>query len=297
MAIKKSIKNFIKACLPHGLISLIQIEKKENHLKILEKLYQDYSSIIAGYKNRNDITVEPQSPYPVWVCWWQGEAAMPEIVKICYSRLLNKANGHKINLITKDNYKDFISLPEYILEKVDKKYITLTHLSDIIRAALLSKYGGLWIDSTVYTFHDLPDIDNELFSLRRLRDNDIIAECRWTSFLLYAGKSRMLFDFLQDIFLAYWKNNNKMIHNLLIDYCITLAYEHIPELQKQIKNIPFSNPYVHWLGCNMNLKYDEQSFLYLKNTTQFCKLTYKRKYKEKTAENFLTYYGFIKNNA
>ena len=284
----------VQTCLPYGLISLYQNQKKD-HLKILENLKQNYSSVINSHKNQHDITVEPQPLYPVWVCWWQGEAAMPEIVKICYSQLKKKANGHKVNLITKDNYSDFISLPEYILKKVDKGFISLTHLSDIIRAALLSKYGGLWIDSTVYTFHDLPDFDIELFSLRRLREGNNVAECRWTSFLLYAGKSRILFDFLQDIFFAYWENNKRLIHNLLIDYCIALAYEHIPEIQKMVNNIPFSSPYVHWFGRNMNIKYDEQSFAELMKTTQFCKLTYKRRYKEKTESGLLTYYGYIKN--
>jgi len=286
----------LKACLPYGLIRLLQKEKNENHAKILDKLYQDYSSLITSYKNRNTTTVEPQKPYPVWVCWWQGEAAMPEVVRKCYSQLLKKANGHKINLITKDNYQEFISIPEYIIKKVEKGYITLTHLSDIMRVMLLSKYGGLWIDSTIYTFNNLPDIDADLFSLRRLRDNTIVTECRWSTFFLYAGKSRILFNFLQDIFFSYWKENNQAFHSLIFDYFIALAYEHIPEIQNLINRIPFTNPRIHWLGSNMNQKYDEQSFSELKNTTQFCKLTYKRKYIEKTGDGFLTYYGYFINN-
>ena len=288
------LKKIVKACLPHGIVSSIK-DAKTNHKKILEILKQNYSSIITAHRNKKTIVAEPLSSYPVWVCWWQGEATMPEIVKICYLQLLNKANGHKVNLITKDNYSNFIFLPEYILKKIKKGYISLTHLSDIIRAALLSKYGGLWIDSTVFTLSDLPDFNTELFSLRRLQENDYVSQCRWTAFLFFAGKSCKLFDFLQDVFFAYWKKNNYLIHYFFIDYCIALAYENIPEIERTINNIPFSNPYIDWLGHNMNIKYDEQSFLELTKMTQFCKLSYRHSYKEKTTDGFLTYFGYIKN--
>lgn len=40
-------------------------------------------------------------------------------------------------------------LPNFILKKFENGYISITHLSDIIRVLLLYNYGGLWIDSTV----------------------------------------------------------------------------------------------------------------------------------------------------
>ncbi|MBQ7073583.1 hypothetical protein IJM86_00620 [bacterium] len=43
-------------------------------------------------------------------------------------------------LLTRDNYENYIKLPEFILQKVKKKEISITHLSDIIRMALLKEY-------------------------------------------------------------------------------------------------------------------------------------------------------------
>lgn len=296
------IKKTVKACIPYGLYRLLiskskeGIRGKENHKTILEMLSKNYSSIISEYKNLQDISIVSELPYPVWVSWWQGETAMPEIVRICHSQLIKKANGHKINLITKDNYKNFILLPEYILKKVDKGLIALNKLLNIIRVMLLSKYGGLWIDSTVYVSQDLPDFNSDLFSLRRLPDNDLISECRWSTYLLYAGKSRILFEFLRDIHLAYWKNNDRVIDYVLFDYFIALAYEYIPTVQKIINNIPFSNPNVRWLENNMNQEYNEQCFSELMNSTQFHKLSHKFALKEKTDDGLLTYYGYLRNN-
>ena len=292
-----NIKKIIKAILPYGLVNSVRqtVDAEGKHKEILEVLSRDYSSIISDYKNRPNVSEKPESPYPVWVCWWQGEAGMPEVVKICYSQLLKNANGHKINLITKDNYKNHVSIPDYILEKVDSGIISITHFSDILRVALLSKYGGLWIDSTIYTLCGLPDFNAGLFSIRRLQEGDYVSECRWTAFLIYAEKSCMLLEFMQDIFFEYWKTRNSMIDYFLVDYCIMLAYQNVPEIHKMINNIPFSNPYLYWLSYNMNLKYKEQLFSDLENSTQFCKLTNKKEYKEKTKDGLLTNYGHIKN--
>jgi len=297
----KFIKKAIKVSLPYGIVCLInqqKADKQAKHKRILKILSRDYSDIISNYKYRCDPPVEIQLPYPVWVCWWQGEAGMPEIVKICYSRLLAKANGHKVNLITKDNFKDFVTLPDYILEKADKGFISLTHLSDILRVELLSKYGGLWIDATVYTLRDLPAFDTDLFSVRRLRDCNGVSECRWTGYLLYAGGgTRLLFNFVKSIFFEYWKKNNKLLVYLFIDYCIALAHKNIPAITTLINDIPFSNPHIFWLRENINCKYNELSFSVLMDSGHFCKLTRKQEFKEVTEEGELTYYGYIKSIA
>lgn len=302
-----SLKKIIKACLPYGLVSSFQKKEKpeDKHRKILNTLAKDYASILSEYKNRNDTAEDFQQPYPVWVCWWQGEDAMPEVIKMCYTQLLKNANGHQINLITKNNYKDFITLPDYILKKVrDDKgkfsngFISLTHLSDIIRVTLLAQYGGLWIDATLYTFKNLPDFGSELFSLRRLNTKDMVGESRWSGFFLYAGKSRKLFNFVKDLFFAYWKNNDQIIDFFFIDYCMMLAYKHLPDIKTMIDDIPFSNPNIFWLNHRMNEVYDSASFEELMKTTQFCKLSYKKKHQghERTDDGLLTYYGYLKKN-
>lgn len=69
---------------------------------------------------------------------------MPEIVKMCYRTQVKYAesNNTKIILLSKDNICDYINIPQVILDKVERKIITLTHFSDIIRIYLLEQYGG-----------------------------------------------------------------------------------------------------------------------------------------------------------
>ncbi len=43
-----------------------------------------------------------------------------------------------------------MNIPNSIVSKWKSNVISDTHFSDIIRTELLIKYGGTWIDSTVY---------------------------------------------------------------------------------------------------------------------------------------------------
>lgn len=40
-------------------------------------------------------------------------------------------------------------MPEYIINKQKEGYIDITHFSDILRMMLLTKHGGIWMDSTL----------------------------------------------------------------------------------------------------------------------------------------------------
>ncbi|MDR2784250.1 MAG: capsular polysaccharide synthesis protein [Treponema sp.] len=199
-----SIKKIVRTMLPKEFISLYK-KIRYNRNKIIRALQRNHSGIIDSFREKKNILGPADEPYTVWTYWWQGEQHMPELVKACYNQLNKNANGHKIVVITRQNYKDYISLPEYILEKVEKKIITVTHLSDIVRACLLYAYGGLWIDSTVFTTKALPEFthETELYSLRRLNDANYISKSRWTAFLFYANKGNLLFEYLANPAICY----------------------------------------------------------------------------------------------
>lgn len=111
--------------------------------------------IIEHYSNSTQqqaqVPIMPNSP--IWTCWWQGEECMPDIVKACYNAMKLHGDRHPVILITKDNYKTYIDIPDYILDKQEKGIIDLTHFSDILRAMILSKHGGIWMDSTLLLPH------------------------------------------------------------------------------------------------------------------------------------------------
>ena len=124
------------------------------HKFVLSYLRKHYDYVIQRYKHYTPSPSAsnrlPEYEGVIWSMWWQGEENLPKVVQLCRASLKRHCGNHKIIIITKDNYKDYVTLPEHIISKVQAGYISLTHLSDIIRAELLVKYGGLWIDSTIF---------------------------------------------------------------------------------------------------------------------------------------------------
>ena len=118
--------------------------------------------LIARYTRNYQPVYEPiTETSQIWACWWQGENAMPDIVKACYNAMHRFSDGHPVILITEKNYKDYVNMPDYIIRKQQSGEIDLTHFSDILRMMLLAQHGGIWMDSTLlipvsYTHLTLP---------------------------------------------------------------------------------------------------------------------------------------------
>ena len=69
---------------------------------------------------------------------------MPDIVKVCYASAKHHAGQHPVILITEQNYQEYATMPDYILQKVKNHEISLTHFSDMLRIICLKnmeEYG------------------------------------------------------------------------------------------------------------------------------------------------------------
>ena len=230
--------------------------------------------------------------------WWQGEENAPEIVKMCLSSLRRNAASNRIILIDKNNYQEYLSLPPHILSKVASGCITLTHFSDIIRAGLLSKYGGLWIDATIFAASRIPEeiFTAEYFTIKMVEDNfpKILnpSLSRWTVFFFGAGRpGAKLFCFMYDILSEYWKTHEGLIEYFIIDYVIALAFDEFPDFREAWRHIPVNNTSWYKLVQCLNQEWDDAKFSEMCMTNQFFKLTYKKDFYRETASGLQTFYG------
>ena len=120
------------------------------HKIIMDYLCKNYSYVIEKYKNIKIESVPLKDDCPIFVCWLQGEEAMPPVVKACFASIKRFAQNHPVVLITSENFSQYVTIPDHILRKVSEGKITLTHFSDIIRVNLLAKYNAIWLDATIY---------------------------------------------------------------------------------------------------------------------------------------------------
>ena len=112
----------------------------------LDDVKKDFENIINKYKYLIKKEKNIKENCPIWTMWYQGIEAAPPIVRSCIQSIIENRVKHPVIIITKYNIDKYIKLPYYIMEKFNKNIITLTHFSDIVRIALLFKYGGYWID-------------------------------------------------------------------------------------------------------------------------------------------------------
>lgn len=260
------------------------------HIAIIDYLKKQYLDIINNYKQIEQSDEKLSDDCPIWVCWFQGENQMPPLVKSCYNSILKYANTHPVKLITLENYNQYVSIPQYILDKQKTGKISYAHFSDIIRVNLLADYGGIWLDATIFLTNKIKHWDLSFYSIKQNISNDFqyVSYYRWTGFCMGSVKKNPLVLFARDILYQYHKYKNELIDYFLLDYIIALGYNEIPSIKTMIDNVPYSNPNLYYIQTNISKPVNINEFNHICQGTTIFKLNYKITIPSKT--NSLYYY-------
>lgn len=228
---------------------------------------------------------------PVWVCWWQGEEAMPPVVKACVDNMRRLLPSEaQLYIITWDNMREFVDLPPHILEKYEKSLITKVHLSDILRYALMSSYGGAWIDSTVWLTHQienkLPDYLHQMYFTQRFAEWSCCPQeaCRgkWCNFFFMGQRECVLFSYVYEALLHWWMHHDRLIDYVIVDYVIWAGYCGVQQIRQLIDAVPANNEHIWLMAKALNDPYEPVAFEELMNLNEFYKLSYKGNLQEQT---------------
>ena len=238
-----------------------------------KKIYENYK--VPEFKEEN-----PNKKYinKIWVCWWQGESDMPEIVRKCIKSIKKNAGDYEIIIITDDNYNEFVNFPKWIMEKYKNGIITKTHLSDLLRLEILSKYGGIWLDSTFYCTGNLEKyFELPFWSIKRPDYRHTSVACG--SFANYSFgcdfDNREIFWIIKNYLLEYWKKYDYLIDYLFLDYIIVYCINNNELVMKRFNEIQPNNPQCDELLKLLNSVYDKKVFEELIKNTDLFKLSWK----------------------
>ena len=117
----------------------------------LDDLRERASSTASG----QSVSTRPS----VFVYWGQGFSSAPPIVQKCFARAESVVSSQDLVALDDSNIGDWIDIPEVIESCRSKSYAAY---SDYIRFALLSRYGGIWLDATCYCMSNPLDYFDEL---------------------------------------------------------------------------------------------------------------------------------------
>ena len=220
--------------------SIFGFFKDAYHESIIKVLYSNQEEIFKKYSSEwTDGEYDRDSP--IFVFWYQGLENAPPAIKAYYAALLRHSPpGHKIIFVDKNNVSALVDLPNYIYEKVDNGIISLVHFSDILRFALLEKYGGLWLDATILITKEIDETIFQMpfFTLRADASQRFFIKFlgldRWCGFCCGGYKGSSLFSAMEELFLSYWKDNNILLDYFLIDIYLECLYQSNKNVRKLI---------------------------------------------------------------
>ena len=300
----------IKAWLSDKQISYAYFHTEKidtNRLPAMYELVKDLTEdLVKKYQQGNflylppiDRTVGKNGRMPVWICWWQGISEAPELVQKCIARM-EKMFGDKadIRIITFNNYRQYIAFSETVAEKFNKGCISMTHLSDILRAQLLCRYGGLWIDATYYIWDDrfIDALCQFPFFTQKqggeLNELDIVSG-RWANNFMKGPAGFPLFGFMVEAFELFWGKYDEVLNYFLFDYIIAVCYEQLPEIRMIMGACPVNNRFSQVLADWGNEACDPHKLELLTADTWLFKLTYKKQFSMQTSDGQRTYYAAL----
>ena len=224
-------------------------------------------------------------PKIIWSCWWQGEENLPPVVKRCFESVHKYCPDYEFRLITENNLHQYIDFPDYIWKKYRKGIISRTLLSDLLRIGLLSRYGGIWLDATVYLTAPLPP---------KITETSFFAfHCReiyqFQSWFLKSAPNDIILSNLQKLFLEYFKHENRLL-NYFFTY---LAFDVVVSQQRacaeQWQNTPtIVDTFCYDLADNFFAPYSAAKWKQIKSATTVHKLSWKYR-QTPNDDSFLNY--------
>lgn len=163
------IKNF-KRIIPDVIWRELRLTKiLRTHLQVSEfckQLVENHNKV--GVKFR----ITPMKPELVgkkiiWQYWAQGYEKIPDIVRECLKSVKKNRGDYTLIRLTDENVSEYIDLP--CESSSNSRGAGLAFYSDLLRVAILSVYGGVWLDATVFLSAPLKNRlgDNDFFMFQR----------------------------------------------------------------------------------------------------------------------------------
>lgn len=238
--------------------------------------------------------LEHQRSKIVWFCWLQGLENAPEIVKVCYASLQRHLPDREIKVIDENNWQEYVALPEHIIERWKKKQIPPANFSDLLRLELLIRYGGTWIDATVFCTgkdHTEEYLDADLFMFQYTRPEDDEWRGIGNWFITSCTNNDVLMV-LRDMLYAYWKDYDCTLDYYIFHLFFDMLRDVYPD---EIAAMPYGYAMKHIaLAKHWDKKYDPVKWHKLVSQVSFHKLTYV--IANKTKADSENYYNWILQN-
>lgn len=226
-----NIRKFLRKVVPGTLRLMI---RKKRVLKEHNKVAEICDALIDKYDQGriSHFPVNPKKEFAderiIWQYWGQGFGNAPEMVQICLKSVERYKGNYKLVRLTDENLSEYIDLPKEIQHK--RSSFMTSHFSDLLRCALLTTYGGIWLDATLLLTGSLPEqyFTQDFFMFQR-DSNEPLKKCWENNFteywgwadefkvkvlnsLIYSKRGGKVITYMCDILYDLWVMNDNVPH-------------------------------------------------------------------------------------
>ena len=215
-------------------------------------------------------------PGRIWMFWSSGEENAPVIVRKCIASVRENLPGREIVVLSEKTYRDYVKFPSFIQDRIDRGEMMKAHMADLLRLELLIRYGGTWIDATVFCpGGKIPSymLDSDLFLFQDLKPG-FDGHCqRISNWMITAQPGNPVLKMTRALLYEYWREHRKCEDYFIFHHFFEMAIDAYPELWEKV--IPFSNAAPHILLLRLFEPYDDAVWEAVREMTPFHKLSYK----------------------
>lgn len=233
----------------------------------------------------------------VWTCWLQGMDDAPLMVKHCIESQKKALPDYEHRILTLENYHQWVELPEYIEKKFRKGRIPRALFTDLLRLAVLKKYGGVWLDASVLftgfenekllnRWHKIEQSEITIYRYFQRGRKEPVGLSNW---FIAVRPNEFVVSSVLDMLLAYWKDYNCTVDYYIMHLYIGMALKAVPSLAE---SMPRENSYHSiMLGCVLAKDYDKDWWDDVKAHVFLHKLNYRKA--DEAARNPRSFYNSI----
>ncbi|MCO6183165.1 capsular polysaccharide synthesis protein [Leuconostoc fallax] len=257
--------------------------QKYREQKVRDFLFDKLSLKIKNKKG--DTSPNSNSKIPVWIFWSQGFDNAPLFIRknLNHTKQILSSN-YVIHALDLSQLLSLIDIPDYILNKYYAGKIKQAFFSDLVRFYLLDKFGGLWLDSTVYiTQSEIPvDIKNvphfifQDINFNVDSENERLTHIPGSNWLIYSQKGDYWTTLVRELLTSYWKNFNTFSYYYTTHLIMGLVFDANPDWYKKMPK--YNNDLPHLVQHIMSAPYNEESIVNALSSSFAHKLSYKQIY-------------------
>ncbi len=139
----------------------------------------------------------------VWFCWFQGLEQAPEVVRVCYKSWVRHNPDWEIVALDEKNAGEYVDRESGWADE----RLPVQKRANLLRLALLERYGGVWADATCFCTVSLDNwihdcLPSGFFAFREDGGKRILA-----NWLLAALPENTLIREFRTVHTAYWMEN------------------------------------------------------------------------------------------